>query len=397
MGKMPEPSHERLELLNRARALESCLRERAAEAERLRRLPDSTLRDFHDAGLFRALQPRRVGGAELDYGVLVDLGAAVAHGCASSAWTLTALASDHWMLAKFPPGAQEHVWGADPNALIAASYLFPAATAQPVSGGYRLSGRWPRVTGADLCGWSILAALVAGEGWDEPSEYRLFLVPAKDYRVVENWQPGGLDAISANDIEVEDVFVAADCTLAADDIKGGETPGSAVNPSPLYRIPVFAMFPYVRSGCALGLAERALVIFTDSSSHRATTYTGVPLRDRQAVHIRLGEASTIVDAARLLMIQNCAEAQSLAEQDRVPDMLTKVRYRRDGAYSVSFCARAVDLLYEAGGGGVAYLHTGLQRAFRDIHAVRAYTASADAAGSDYGRVAFGQSADNPTL
>jgi hypothetical protein len=46
---------------------------------------------------------------------------------------------------------------------------------------------------------------------------------------------------------------------------------------------------------------------------------------------------------------------------------------------------------------VAYLHSGLQRAFRDIHGVRAYTASADAAGSDYGRVAFGQSADNPTL
>jgi 3-hydroxy-9,10-secoandrosta-1,3,5(10)-triene-9,17-dione monooxygenase len=394
---MTEPSQARLELLTKARALESCLRDRVAEAERLRRLPDATLRDFHEAGLFRVLQPRRVGGAELDYGVLVDLGAAIAHGCASSAWTLTALASHHWMLAKFPPAAQEQVWGADPNALIAASYLFPAGSAQPVAGGYRLSGRWLRVTGADLCGWSILGALVGGEGWDEPSEYRLFLVPAKDYRVIDNWQPGGLDAISANDIELEDVFVASDCTLATDDTKGGETPGSVVNPSPLYRIPVFAMFPYVRSGTALGLAERTLAIFTDSSSHRATTYTGVPLRDRQAVHIRLGEASTLVDAARLLMTHNCAQAQSLAEQDRVPEMLDKVRYRRDGAHSVSFCARAVDILYEAGGGGVAYLHSGLQRAFRDIHGVRAYTASADAAGSDYGRVAFGQSADNPTV
>src|SRR5215212_9516833 len=133
-----EASRARLELLERARSLAPHLTERAAEAERLRRLPDASVREFQEAGLFRALQPRRVGGAELDYGVLVDLGAAIAHGCASSAWTLTALASHHWMLAKFPPGAQEQVWGADPNALIAASYLFPAGSAQPVAGGYRL-------------------------------------------------------------------------------------------------------------------------------------------------------------------------------------------------------------------------------------------------------------------
>ena len=129
-----------------------------------------------------------------------------------------------------------------------------------------------------------------------------------------------------------------------------------------------------------------------------TTYTAVRLTDVQAVQIRLAEASACVDAARMMMINNCAEVQRLAEQRQVPDMLSKVRYRRDGAFSVSLCARAVDLLYEASGGSAIYLRSRLQRAFRDIHAVRAHVGfSTDSAGSAYGRVALGQSADNPTL
>jgi 3-hydroxy-9,10-secoandrosta-1,3,5(10)-triene-9,17-dione monooxygenase len=387
----------RLDLLDQARALAPRLTERRADAERLRRLPDATVADFRSAGLFRVLQPRRVGGAELDYGILVELGAIVAHGCPSSAWTLTDLASHHWMLAKFPPAAQEQVWGADPAVLIAASYMFPAGRAHAVGDGYRLSGRWPQVTGVDLCGWSMLAAIVGGEDENEPAEYRIFLVPKKDYRIIDAWHSNGLEAIGAHDVEVEDALVALDFSLAVDDTKGGETPGSALNPAPLYRIPVFATWPYVRAGTALGIAEGAIAVFADNSSHRMTTYTGVPLPDRQAVHIRLAEASALVDAARMVMISTCAEAQALAEQGCIPDMLAKVKYRRDGPFSVAFCARAVDLLYEGSGGGAAYLQSRLQHAFRHIHAVRAHTANTDTAGSAYGRVAFGQSADNPTL
>jgi 3-hydroxy-9,10-secoandrosta-1,3,5(10)-triene-9,17-dione monooxygenase len=52
--------------LERVRALLPALRERAVEAERLRRLPDETVKDFQEAGLFRALQPKRYDGYELD-------------------------------------------------------------------------------------------------------------------------------------------------------------------------------------------------------------------------------------------------------------------------------------------------------------------------------------------
>jgi len=59
-------------MVARARALIPELRDRASKTEELRRLPPETERDLHDAGLFRIVQPKRVGGAELDYVALVD-------------------------------------------------------------------------------------------------------------------------------------------------------------------------------------------------------------------------------------------------------------------------------------------------------------------------------------
>ena len=77
--------------------------ERAVQTEALRRLPEDTERDLREAGLFRIVQPKRVGGAELDYVALVDLAEEVAKADASVSWNLVNLGSHHWMLALFEP------------------------------------------------------------------------------------------------------------------------------------------------------------------------------------------------------------------------------------------------------------------------------------------------------
>ena len=85
-------------MIGRAEALIPQLRERASRTEELRRLPPETERDLHDAGLFRIVQPKRVGGSEFDYVALVDCAEAIGRADASVAWNLANLASHHWML-----------------------------------------------------------------------------------------------------------------------------------------------------------------------------------------------------------------------------------------------------------------------------------------------------------
>ncbi len=88
-------------MIARAAALVPQLRDRATRTEELRRLPPETERDLHDAGLFRIVQPKRVGGSEFDYVALVDCADVLGQGDASVAWNFANLASHHWMLGMF--------------------------------------------------------------------------------------------------------------------------------------------------------------------------------------------------------------------------------------------------------------------------------------------------------
>src|SRR5271168_2793042 len=140
VGRVPETA-ERVEqgsdsgfagMVARAKALLPKLRERAVRTEELRRLPPETERDLHDAGLFRIVQPKRVGGSEFDYVALVDCADVLGQGDASVAWNFANLASHHWMLGMFDKRAQDEVWARDANTLIASSFIFPAGRARKV-------------------------------------------------------------------------------------------------------------------------------------------------------------------------------------------------------------------------------------------------------------------------
>jgi 3-hydroxy-9,10-secoandrosta-1,3,5(10)-triene-9,17-dione monooxygenase len=385
-------------MLDRARELLPSIRERAATTEQLRRLPPDTERALHQAGLFRILQPKRVGGSELDYVALIDFAEVIALADASVAWNLANLASHHWMLGMFDARAQDIVWKENPDALIASSFVFPAGRARKVANGYRISGRWPFSSGVDSSSWNMLAGVVSSDDEAEGFEHRIFLVRSADYRIIDTWDSSGLRGTGSSDVEIEDLFVPHHMTLAVRDVAGGTTPGSSVNPGPLYALPVFSLFPFVLSGAALGNAQGCLDDYVEIARHRASTYNRMKLGDLQTTQIKIAEASAKIDAARLIMRRTCIEAMADARRGRIPDIAEKTRYRRDGAFSVNLCTEAAGLLFTASGARGLYTAGALQRQFRDAHAINAHIAfSFDAAGTNYGRVALGLPSENLTL
>ena len=195
-------------MMARAKTLVPQLRERSARTEELRRLPPETERDLHDSGLFRIVQPKRVGGSEFDYVALVDFAEAIGLADASVAWNLANLSSHHWMLAMFDPRAQDAVWSQDANALIASSFVFPAGRARRVDGGYVLQGRWPFSSGVDSSEWNMLAGIVSSDDEADGIEYRIFLLRKRDYKIIDTWHASGLRGTGSNDVEANDVFVA---------------------------------------------------------------------------------------------------------------------------------------------------------------------------------------------
>lgn len=385
-------------MIAKAKGLLPRLRERAARTEELRHLPSETEMDLHDAGLFRMLQPARVGGAELDYVALVDCAELIGQADASVAWNLANLASHHWMLGMFAPKAQDLVWSHNPDALIASSFIFPAGRATRVEGGYQLHGSWPFSSGVAACEWNMLASVVYSDDEADGIEYRIFLVPKGNYKVLDTWNVAGLRGTGSCDVEVRDAFVADHMSVAVGDLAGGPTPGSKINPNPLYALPVFSLFPYVLSGVALGNAQACLDDYTEVARHRISTYNRAKLSDFQSTQIRIAEASAKIDAARLIMRSACLEAMEDARRGRIPDMAAKTRYRRDGSFSVNLCTDAVSMLFAASGARGLFTSGVLQRQFRDAHAINSHLAfNFDAAGTNYGRVALGLPSENLTL
>jgi 3-hydroxy-9,10-secoandrosta-1,3,5(10)-triene-9,17-dione monooxygenase len=385
-------------MLARAEALIPKLRDRAARTEELRRLPPETERELHDAGLFRVVQPKRVGGSEFDYVALVDCADALGQGDASVAWNFANLASHHWMLGMFDKRAQDDVWDKDPDTLIASSFIFPAGRARKMDGGYMLRGSWPFSSGVESCEWNMLGSVVSSDDEADGIEYRIFLLNKRDYKINDTWNAAGLRGTGSNDVEVADAFVPEHMSVAVNDLAGGPTPGSVVNPNPLYALPVFSLFPYVLSGVALGNAQACLDDYVEIARHRASTYNRAMLGDMQSTQIKIAEASAKIDTARLLMRSNCIAAMDDARRGHIPHMAAKTRLRRDGAFSVNLCTEAVSLLFAASGARSLFISGALQRQFRDAHAVNAHLAfNFDAAGTNYGRVALGLPSENLTL
>jgi 3-hydroxy-9,10-secoandrosta-1,3,5(10)-triene-9,17-dione monooxygenase len=387
------PSYD--ELVARARDLAPVLRERAARTEELRRLPDETIADLFAAGLFAAYRPARYGGAEVPFRGLIELGALLASGCASTSWVYNNIVSHNWMLGYWPPQAQDEVWGADPQALIGSGLVMAQGSVAKVEGGWRLAGRWPFSSGIDPVQWVMLGSRFEGVGGGAP-EPHLFLVPRAACRIIDTWHVMGLAGTGSKDVAVEDWFVPDHCAVPTAVGRGGPHPGSMVNPGPLYRLPWLAVFSFVTAGTSLGIAQGAVKDFAAAVRGRIATYSGKTPVELATVQLRLAEAAALVDAAETVMLKDCDEAMAIAAAGAEVDLLDRARWRRDGAYAAQLAAEAVDIVFAGTGGGAIHDAHPLQRALRDVHAANGHIGvSWDLNGAIYGRVALGLPADFP--
>src|SRR5258708_7152896 len=325
------------DMVGRARALAPTLAKRAEDCERLRRMPDETERDLHAAGLFRICQPARVGGAELDVGIFVDVCAEIARVCPSTAWNIGNLASHHWMLAYWDPRIQEEIWSKSVDTLIATSLAFPSGRGRKVDGGYEVTGRWPLSSGIDNSDWNMLAFMVREREAGPPADQRFAIVHRSQYEIIDTWHAVGLAGTGSKDVAVKNLFVPDYRSLSAWSMNGKPHPGSKVNPQPLFRLPLLALGPYVLSGVMLGCAQGAYETTVGAARKRNATTTGMPVGASQAIQSKAAEASARIDTAEVVMRRVCRHAMAVARSGAEGQHDDKVRYRREAFFSGRPC------------------------------------------------------------
>src|SRR6266508_1564710 len=291
------------EVLDGVRDLLPTIRERADEAERLRVLPEATVKDLEATGFFRLLQPHRYDGLEAD---VIDFYTAVrdiAGACGSTGWVASVIGVHPWQVALFAEEAQDAVWGSDSTTRLSSSYA-PTGRAVVAEGGYRLSGKWSFSSGCDHASWVLLGGLVFdAEG--QVVDFKTFLLPREQYQIVDVWNVVGLRGTGSNDIVVEETFVPEAFTLSMSDTGRCRGPGQAVNTSDLYKLPFHSVFTSTITTPIVGMAYGAYAEHVEMQQKRVrAAYVGEKASLDPFAAVRIARASGEIDAAWALLVNN---------------------------------------------------------------------------------------------
>jgi 3-hydroxy-9,10-secoandrosta-1,3,5(10)-triene-9,17-dione monooxygenase len=388
-------SHE--EAVRRARELIPFLRDEASKCEELRRLTPAVMDTLHRTGLLRYLQPKVWGGMELPFVAYFDIPEMLSRGDISVGWVVTNLGSHHRNLAWWDPRAQAEVWGENRDAGIASGIAYPQGRGVRADGGIVLTGQWGLSSGTDHSHWSMLACIV--RDGDKVVDYMYCLVHRSQYEVVDDWHTLGMRATSSKTVRCADVFVPAHRALSMYVAREGHAwPGVAVHRNPLYRIPISALGGHGIGGCLVGNARAALEAAIALVKSRSTSYTGARMRDFQTVQLRIGAAGAQIDAAALILRNDCVDVQRTYEAGGTYDTEMRLRCKRNCALAAKLCTEAVSSLHEMAGANGIYDSDPLQRMFRDARAAAGhFSFSTDAQLPPWGLVALGGEFKSPTL
>ena len=361
-------------VLDGVRDLLPTLRDRADEAERLRVIPEASIKELEETGFFKLLQPRRFDGHEADPITFYTAVRDIASACGSTGWVSSVVGVHPWQVALFADEAQQAVWGEDTNTRLSSSYA-PTGKARVTDGGYTLSGKWSFSSGCDHCAWVLLGGLVF-DADGNVIDFKTFMVPREKYTIIDVWHMVGLSGTGSNDILVEDAFIPEAFTLSMGETGQCRGPGQEHNTADLYKLPFHSIFTGTITTPIIGMAMGAYAEHVEMQQARSrAAYLGEKASKDPFAMVRIGRASSEIDAAWALLVANIREEQEyVAKGERIP-LRTRLKVRRDQVLGSQRAIDAIDELFEASGGRALAQGTYLQRAWRDAHAGRVHAAN----------------------
>ncbi|GIX49223.1 MAG: acyl-CoA dehydrogenase [Candidatus Tectimicrobiota bacterium] len=351
--------------LETAHALAPRIHARAAEIEAQRELPPDLVAELIDAGFFRLLVPRSLGGAELDLPTYVEVIEVLAHADGSTAWCVNQGAVFATNAAYVREEVARRIWG-DPRTVVANGPA-PSATATVVPGGYRVSGRWTFSSGCCHANWLAgFAVILDGDTPrrrpDGTPEARYMLFPKEAAEIIDTWQVRGLRGTGSHHFAVRDLFVPSACTVWSYSDPPRE-------PGPLYVYPMVLLFASGFAAVALGVARCALDAFVALANEKKPRGDEQPLREQPLVQAQMGQAEATWRAARAFLYETVRDVWEAVCRTRTITLEQRVRLRLATTHAIRQAAQAVDLVYHASGATAIYISHPIQRCFQDIHVI----------------------------
>ena len=339
--------------LARAENIAPVIAKLADEIDRERQLPLSVVQALKDAGMFRLLVPRSLGGEEMDWLEYLDVIRTIAYADGSAGWCLNQGAVYATMACRAPRDLAQEVWG-DPDTVVANGPP-QGVTSKPVEGGYEVNGSWLFSSGCRHANW--IAAIAAGGG--QPA--RLHLLPKSEVTFNDVWQVQGLRGTGSFGFSASDHFVPAARTMLVD--------VAPIDDGPMYIVPQGLLFACGFGCVALGVARAALDAAIEMAAVNRAQFDRNTRSENAVVQSQVGKAEATWRAAKALLHETVSDVWDAVRATHAISVEQRIQLRMAGTHAIRESAKVADISYNACGSTAIFASQKVQRRFQDAHVI----------------------------
>jgi alkylation response protein AidB-like acyl-CoA dehydrogenase len=370
-----------LGLVERARALAPLIASEADEIERTRRLTKPVVAALIENGMYRALLPQNIGGAEAPPETFMQMQEEIAKADASTAWCLGQCNVCGMTAAYLDADAAHQIFDA-PNSVLAWGAI--AHAVQVVPGGYRITARWDFASGSRQATWlgaHVQVIEADGSRRLKPNgvpEIRTIVFPATSATMYDVWDVIGLSGTGTDSYSVENLFVPEKFAAIRDDATALRETGS------LYKFTTYTMFGLGFAAVSLGVARATLDAATDLARGKASVGQKA-MRENNAVQGLIGRTEGNLRAARAYVYGTAAEVWTDVKRGGILTEEHRLALRLASTWTIHQAASVVDAAYHMAGATAVFKSNKFERRFRDMHAIKQQIQARDTHYEDAGR------------
>src|SRR6185437_16238523 len=342
--------------IDKARALQPMIAAASPANDEIRELTKPVVAALIEGGFFHMLKPKSVGGMELKPIVFTQVTEALAAADGSTGWVTCQSNGCSMSAAYLDAESAKEIFG-PVNGILAWGPPGPFE-AEPVEGGYRISGTWRFASGSQNATWLGAHIRIKGTG-----ELRSFLFPKTSARMTDIWHTIGLRGTASNQYSVTDLFVPERFAMHRDDPRYRREDGL------LYRFTSGQLYSIGFAGVGLGIARGTIEAFLLLPATKVARGASKPMRENNVVQSQFAQSEAKWRSARCFLHDTVEETWEFVERNGEMTIEHKAAIRLASTWAIQNARDVVNTLYHATGSAAVFEENPFERRLRDMHTV----------------------------
>ena len=350
----------------RARALIPLLDAAGPRIDAARELPPDVVSAMHQAGLFRLLLPRALGGEEMQPSLYVQAVEAIAMGDASAAWCMNQGSGCSMTAAYLGADIAAEIFG-QPHDVLAWGQGKTRAVKAP--GGWRVTGISHFASGSRHSTWlGMHCPTFEADGTpirhpDGTGFERTMLFRREIATITDDWEVMGLRGTGSDTYAVTDLFVPDEYSVTRDRDEERREPGL------LYRFTTSNIYAAGFGAVGLGVGRAVLEAFIALAGMKTPALTNTSMRDNPVIQGLIGLSDARLRSARSRLIEVLEEGWDEAARTGRLGLARKIDIRQAATYAIIEARSVVTALWHEAGATAIFDAQPFEHRFRDMNAV----------------------------